>query len=133
MDDFEAFRKRKQQQKKAQAQAGKIDEQNKKLGWLEGLGPQGPTNPKVKGFVLGRYWSKKKVDPSTLQRPKGYESTELDSDAPAARAAREKLEEEVAKIREEAEAKIAALYAAAEEALAKELGDRRQLKGFQKF
>lgn len=75
MDDFEAFRQRKLAAK--QAEAHKDPEAEAKLGWVDGLGPKGPTNPKIKGFILGRY-QRKKVDPSTLERPKGYESTALD-------------------------------------------------------
>ena len=76
-DDFEAFRKKQQEKKQAEQQAqddaAKIDEAAQKMGWIDGLGPSGPKNPKVKGFVLGRYWPKK-VDPSTLEKPKGYET-----------------------------------------------------------
>lgn len=77
-DDFEAFRQ-KQLQKKAQAEEARaeearVEEAAKKMGWIDGLGPVGPKNPKVKGFVLGRFWPKK-IDPSTLEKPKGYEST----------------------------------------------------------
>jgi len=51
-------------------------EVEQKLGWVDGLGPKGPTNPKIKGFVLGRY-ARKKIDPQTLERPAGFESTSM--------------------------------------------------------
>ncbi|MCA8924457.1 MAG: hypothetical protein KDD82_21785 [Planctomycetes bacterium] len=74
MDDFEAFRQRKLAAKKS---ADSSDpEAEEKLGWVDGLGPAGVSNPKVKGFVLGRY-ARKKIDPATLERPAGYESTSL--------------------------------------------------------
>lgn len=77
MDDFEAFRKKQAEKKAAEQQAqadqAKQEEAAAKMGWIDGLGPAGPKNPKVKGFVLGRYWPKK-VDPSTLEKPKGYET-----------------------------------------------------------
>lgn len=77
-DDFEAFRQKKLQQKaqaeEARSEEARTDEAAKKMGWIDGLGPAGPKNPKVKGFVLGRFWPKK-VDPSTLQKPKGFEAT----------------------------------------------------------
>ena len=78
MDDFEAFRKAKQAKaeakKKAANQGPTPTASGKPADWIDGFGPSGPTNPKVKGFMLGRY-SKKKVDPATLQRPEGYEKT----------------------------------------------------------
>jgi hypothetical protein len=132
VDDFEAFRKKKMERKKAEAQADKIDEQNKMLGWIDGIGPAGPTNPKVKGFMLGRYWTKK-VDPKTLKKPAGYEGTALDEDANKARMEREALEAAVQKIRDEAERKIAALYARYEAHVAKEQGQHKPLRGFKKF
>ena len=76
MDDFEAFRQRKMAAKKAKERQAADPEAEARLGWVDGMGPKGPTNPKVKGFILGRY-KRKKIDPSTLQRPKGYEKTQL--------------------------------------------------------
>ncbi|MDC3379328.1 hypothetical protein OAX78_03500 [Planctomycetota bacterium] len=77
MDDFDAFRKKKQAEREARKQGSKDEAKAaaaaKKMGWVEGLGPAGPTNPKIKGFVLGRF-RKKRLDPRTLQRPEGYES-----------------------------------------------------------
>lgn len=132
MDDFEAFRKQQMEKKKAKAEAAEIDEQNKALGWVDGMGPSGPSNPKVKGFMLGRYWTKK-VDPKTLQKPKGYEQTALDDDAEKHRVEREALEAQVAKIRAEAERKIEALYARYEAHVAKQQGEHKPLDGFQRF
>ncbi|MBL4846288.1 MAG: hypothetical protein JKY65_12235 [Planctomycetes bacterium] len=78
MDDFEAFRQAKQKKaedaKKAAARAKRPGAGGKPPNWVDGCGPAGATNPKVKGFILGRY-RKKKIDPATLQRPDGYEST----------------------------------------------------------
>lgn len=133
MDDFEAFRKQQLERKQAKDEAKEIDEQNKALGWIDGIGPAGPTNPKVKGFMLGRYWTKK-VDPNTLQKPGGYESTSLDREAEAQhQREREALEAKVAQIREEAERKIEKLYAAYEAHVAKKQGEHKPLKGFTKF
>lgn len=77
MDDFEAFKKKKAAEKASEAQASKdeaaFDDAAKKMGWVDGLGFVGATNPKVKGFVLGRA-RRKKVDPATLEKPKGMES-----------------------------------------------------------
>jgi hypothetical protein len=90
VDDFEAFRKKKQaekdQAKEAEAQEKKFDEAAKKMGWVDGFGFQGPTNPKVKGFVLGRA-RRKKVDPNTLERPKGMESHRHDAPPEGEKAA----------------------------------------------
>jgi len=74
VDDFEAFRQRKLAKKKAEAR--KDPEADARLGWVDGMGPKGPTNPKIKGFILGRY-TRKKIDPNTLERPAGYEKTQL--------------------------------------------------------
>lgn len=80
MDDFEAFRKKQQAKKEAEKaaaeDAAKQEEAAKKMGWIDGLGPAGVNNPKVKGFVLGRF-RKKKIDPTTLEKPKGFESHRL--------------------------------------------------------
>jgi hypothetical protein len=77
VDDFEAFKKKKAAEKASEAQASKdeaaFDDAAKKMGWVDGLGFVGANNPKVKGFILGRA-KKKKVDPSTLEKPKGMES-----------------------------------------------------------
>ena len=59
---------------KAQQEAFK----DSNINWVDGLGPSGPTNPKVKGFVLGRY-SKKRINPKELQRPKGMQRATLSS------------------------------------------------------
>ena len=88
MDDFEAFKKKKQAEQKAENQAAKdekaFDEAAKKMGWVDGLGFAGATNPKVKGFVLGRA-RKKKVDPAALEKPKNMETHR--HDAPDAKPA----------------------------------------------
>lgn len=81
MDDFEAFKKMKADAKAAELKAvedAKLqaaqDEANKKMGWVDGIGYMGATNPKVKGFIVGKA-RKKKVDPNDLpDKPKGYES-----------------------------------------------------------
>ncbi len=81
MDDFEAFRKKKIQDKKREAEGEKnAKAQDEALGWVEGLGPSGPANPKVKGFILGRY-RRRRVDPKALQKPKGFQ-THKRSDGP---------------------------------------------------
>ena len=85
-DDFEAFRKKKQEAKEA-AQAAdqdqaKMDAAAQKMGWVDGFGFTGPKNPKVKGFVLGRHWPTKKVDPATLEKPKGFETHMADEHKP---------------------------------------------------
>tara|TARA_B100000965_G_scaffold363750_1_gene346763 strand:+ start:393 stop:806 length:414 start_codon:yes stop_codon:yes gene_type:complete len=76
--DFEEFRKKKMQQKKQAADQKKREDElaanGEKLDFIDGFGPQGPKNPKIKGFVLGRY-QRKRVDPRTLQRPENYERT----------------------------------------------------------
>ncbi|MCO5166842.1 MAG: hypothetical protein M9894_10810 [Planctomycetes bacterium] len=77
MDDFEAFRKRKQAEKAAQQETQKseaaFDEAAKKMGWVDGIGFVGANNPKVKGFLVGRA-RRKRVDPNSLVRPKKIES-----------------------------------------------------------
>jgi hypothetical protein len=76
--DFDEFRKKKIQQKKAKAEEAKRDDSpaanGEQLDWVDGMGPAGPRNPKIKGFMLGRY-QRKRIDPRTLQRPEGYERT----------------------------------------------------------
>ena len=93
MDDFEAFKKKKQAEQAAQNQAAKdekaFDEAAKKMGWIDGLGFVGAQNPKVKGFIVGRA-RKKKVDPNALEKPKGMETHRADAKpegAPAAKPA----------------------------------------------
>lgn len=81
MDDFEAFREKRRKEKEKEQEAEKAQAAQDELGWEEGLGPQGPTNPKVKGFVLGRYWYKK-TDPSQLEKPKGFQKTRLTEEPP---------------------------------------------------
>lgn len=82
MDDFEAFKKKKAAEKDAEQQAAKdekaFDEAAKKMGWVDGIGYVGATNPKVKGFIVGRA-KKKKVDPNALEKPKGMESHRADA------------------------------------------------------
>lgn len=130
MDDFEAFRKRKKEQeeekKKAAERAEKADQpaaSGKPMDWVDGFGPTGPKNPKIKGFTLGRY-RKKKVDPSTLERPDNYESM--------ARPAEVKSKAEIEMERrkralEKAQAELAAAEARAELA---EIEARRKEEGF---
>lgn len=93
MDDFEAFKKKKQAEKDAKAKASKdeatFDEAAKKMGWVDGLGYVGANNPKVKGFILGRA-RRKKVDPNALQRPKGMESHRHDAPDPEAKPVEKK-------------------------------------------
>ncbi len=76
--DFDAFRKKKQAEeerlKKAKAANSRPMANGSKRNWSEGLGPTGPSNPKIKGFVLGRY-SKKRIDPRTLEKPKGFQTS----------------------------------------------------------
>lgn len=76
--DFEAFRKKKKEAEDAQKAAAAANNRPMADGsentWKDGLGPAGGvSNPKVKGFVLGRY-SKKRVDPRELHKPQGFES-----------------------------------------------------------
>ncbi len=82
MDDFEAFKKKKQAEKEAKDKASKdeaaFDEAAKKMGWIDGIGYVGATNPKVKGFIVGRA-RRKKVDPNSLERPKGIETHRHDA------------------------------------------------------
>ena len=81
-DPFEQFRRQKQQARERRdemvEQAADNAEALEDLGWVDGLGPAGaPADPKLpKGFVRGRY-ERKAVDPSSLQRPAGYEATHL--------------------------------------------------------
>lgn len=91
MDDFEAFKKKKQAEKEAAQKASQeeaaFDEAAKKMGWIDGIGYTGATNPKVKGFIVGRA-RRKKIDPNALERPKGIESHR--HDAPDAKPAEKK-------------------------------------------
>jgi hypothetical protein len=93
VDDFEAFKKKKQAAEKAEQEATKqeaeFDEAAKKMGWVDGLGFVGHQNPKVKGFILGRA-KKKKVDPKGLERPKGMETHRHDIVPPGAEKPAEK-------------------------------------------
>lgn len=87
MDDFEAFKKKKADAKAAELKAvedAKLqaaqDEANKKMGWIDGIGYMGATNPKVKGFIVGKA-RRKKVDPNELpEKPKGFESHRADAE-----------------------------------------------------
>lgn len=127
--DFEEFRK----QKQAKADAAKKAKEGpaplangKPAEWVDGFGPSGPTNPKVKGFMLGRY-RKKRVDPSTLQRPENYEATRHKSEA-AQRNTKAELDLERKK------AQLAKMQAELEEAQEKqreaEVAARRAAEGF---
>ena len=74
--DFEEFRKNRDAIKKEKAEREAEVERRENapaangqvLDWVDGMGPAGPRNPKVKGFMLGRF-TKKRHDPRTLQRP----------------------------------------------------------------
>ncbi len=81
MDDFEAFRKKQKEKKASEKEAADgekaFDAAKEQLGWVDGIGPAGHNNPKVKGFVLGRY-KKKKVDVNELEKPKGFEKHRAD-------------------------------------------------------
>ncbi len=75
--DFDAFRKEKEEKnrllKEAAAANARPMANGSKSSWIEGLGPASAPNPKVKGFILGRY-KKQRVDPATLEKPEGYET-----------------------------------------------------------
>ncbi|MDF1665302.1 MAG: hypothetical protein P1V97_26305 [Planctomycetota bacterium] len=82
-DPFEAFRRKKEQAKLDQQQqthqAARAQEGLQNIGWVEGIGPAStePQDPnKPRGFSRGRY-KRKAIDPSTLQRPAGFERTKL--------------------------------------------------------
>jgi hypothetical protein len=136
MDDFEAFRKRKKEQeeeKKREAErASQPAASGKPMDWVDGFGPAGPTNPKVKGFMLGRY-RKKKIDPSELEKPEGYESH---SRAPDVQSKAEIEIERRKRALEKAQAELEAAQAKAElaeiEARRKEEGIGR-IKGRQRY
>jgi hypothetical protein len=73
--DFEEFKRKKKEEKERQAriaaESARGTASGKELNWVEGLGPAQIANPKVKGFVLGRY-QKQKVDPRNLEKPDGF-------------------------------------------------------------
>lgn len=129
--DFEEFRKKKMQQKKQAAEQKKREAQpaanGKKLDFIDGFGPQGPTNPKIKGFVLGRY-QRKRVDPRTLQRPDNYEATHAASPAQAKSKAEVELERKKAAL-EKAQQE---LEAAEEKRKLAEIEERRKKDGIGK-
>lgn len=134
--DFDEFRKKKlekKQEEKAADESGRLAASGKELGWIDGLGPAGgPRNPKVKGFVLGRF-QRKRIDPSTLERPKGYESTALGAggeDDPAKKTPAEiELERRKAALAK-AEADLAAVE---EQRKQQEIEARRQKEGFERI
>lgn len=129
MDDFEAFRKKRKAQKEALEKAEEANARaaanGKKLDWVEGMGPSGPTNPKVKGFILGRF-QRKRIDPKELERPEGYEATRAKSVTPH-------IDDEVAKRRAQLERAEAELRAAEEKRLLAEIAKRRKEEGFKKI
>ena len=127
--DFEEFRKQKQAKADAKEKGPKPPEvlaNGKPSDWIDGFGPSGPTNPKVKGFMLGRY-RKKKVDPSTLERPDNYERTRHNSEANQRNTQAElELERKRAQL-----AKMQAdLEAALEQQREAEVAARRAAEGF---
>ncbi len=130
MDDFEAFRKRKKEQeeekKRAAERAQKPAASGKPMDWVDGFGPTGPKNPKIKGFTLGRY-RKKKVDPSTLEKPEGYESHSRPPDTQS------KAEIEIERRKRALERAQAELEAAQAKAELAEIEARRQEEGFGKI
>jgi hypothetical protein len=75
--DFDAFKKQKQAKNDALKEASVANARPMANGsestWIEGLGPASAPNPKVKGFILGRY-KKQRHDPKALERPDGYET-----------------------------------------------------------
>ena len=129
MDDFEAFRKRKKEQeeekKRAAERAQKPAASGKPMDWVDGFGPTGPKNPKIKGFTLGRY-RKKKVDPSTLEKPEGYESHSRPPDTQS------KAEIEIERRKRALERAQAELEAAQAKAELAEIEARRKDEGFGK-
>ena len=127
--DFEEFRKNRDaiKQKKADKEAERERRANapaangKNLDWIDGMGPAGPRNPKVKGFVLGRF-TKKRIDPNTLQRPANFEPTSAPHEV-------DPLEAEMERRRlalEKAEAELEALEQKKREA---EIEQRRREQG----
>ncbi|MGE0712166.1 MAG: hypothetical protein AB7N76_29765 [Planctomycetota bacterium] len=138
--DFNEFRKKKMEEKKQKEEEEQRATQPTASGqapdWIDGMGPAGPRNPKVKGFVLGRY-QRKRVDPSTLQRPEGYERTNMsaEEDAPAATKAELEIEKRKAAI-EKAQADLEKAQEAARLAEIEERKKREgisQIKGRQRF
>jgi hypothetical protein len=79
-DPFEAFKQKKVVAEKQQKEQARVDDANKKAGWVEGIGPQekqqDPTKPK--GYMKGRY-AKVKVAAEELAklRPDDYEATKI--------------------------------------------------------
>jgi hypothetical protein len=91
-DPFEAFKKKKEAAKQAD-KAG--DQAAKVLGWIEGCGPAGETDPsKPKGFIKGRF-KKKDVAEADLAklRPKKMDPTMLTKAADRANANTEPVED----------------------------------------
>lgn len=127
--DFEEFRRKRKEQAEAQAQAERQAQQpaanGEKLEWVDGMGPVGPRNPKVKGFILGRF-RRKRIDPSQLQRPKGYESTALGSPE------REGADQEIERRRAALERAEAELRASEEKRKLEEIERRRAAEGIQR-
>ncbi len=127
--DFEEFRRKRKEQAEAQAQAERLAQQpaanGEKLEWVEGMGPAGPRNPKVKGFILGRF-RRKRVDPSQLQRPKGYERTALGSPE------HDTADQEIEKRRAALERAEAELRAAEEKRKLEEIEKRRAAEGLKR-
>lgn len=131
--DFEEFRKKKkaaqEQQAQQEAQQNAPTAAGGKLDWIDGMGPAGYKNPKVKGFVLGRF-KKAKVDPKDLQRPAGYEATARTGPAEVAQRSPAELELEK---RRAALAKAEADLAAAEQKrLEAEIDARKKKEGIDK-
>lgn len=126
--DFEEFRKKKKAQqdadKQAEEKASQPTASGKPADWIDGFGPAGPSNPKVKGFLLGRY-RKKKVDPSTLAKPEGYEAT-YRKEAEEKTQAEVELERKMAQL-ERMQAELEAAQAKQREA---EIEARRKAEGF---
>jgi hypothetical protein len=76
--NFDEFRKKKKEEKerlkKAKEEQSRGTVSGEKIDWVEGIGPTGGTqNPKVKGFVQGRY-KKQRVDPRELHKPSGFQA-----------------------------------------------------------
>lgn len=85
-DPFEEFRRKKQKEKElAKLQANEVQRNEAaaaQMGWIEGIGPASnePHDPnKPRGFTRGRYVTRD-VDPNSIQRPAGFQSTKLAPD-----------------------------------------------------
>jgi len=128
VDDFEAFRKKREAQKDALEEAEEANARaaanGQKLDWIDGMGPAGPRNPKVKGFVLGRF-QRKRIDPKNLKRPDGYEAR--------AQTVQPAVDDEVAKRRAQLERAEAELRAAEEKRRLAAIEKRRKAEGFSKI